>query len=140
MEPINRKIWDFQVLQSKFVKSLMSILKRKIDSSPNFVSLFSFMKDNSSVLFSLNNIYFAQKEPLKVNIFWIFECSGQNLSNFIHQFWNNKCKEIVPDVLDPNQNVQITCNSKVYITEKFIHQKGAEKRVKDELSVFSYTS
>ena len=139
MEPINRKIWDFQVLQSKFVKSLMSVLKRKIDSSPNFVSLFSFMKDNSSVLFSLNNIYFAQKEPLKVNIFWIFECSGQNLSNFIHQFWN-KCKEIVPDVLDPNQNVQITCNSKVYITEKFIHQKGAEKRVKDELYVFSYTS
>ena len=51
-----------------------------------------------------------------------------------------KCKEIVPDVLDPNQNVQITCNSKVYITEKFIHQKGAEKLGKDELYVFSYTS
>ena len=89
MEPINRKIWDFQVLQSKFVKSLMSVLKRKIDSSPNFLSLFSFMKDNSSVLFSLNNIYFAQKELLQVNIFWIFECPGQNLSNFIHQFWND---------------------------------------------------
>ena len=29
-----------------------------------------------------------------------------------------KCKEKVPDVLDPNQNVQTTCNSKpqVYIT------------------------
>ena len=43
--------WDFQVLRSKFVKFLMSILKRQVDSSPNFASLFSFMKDNSSVLF-----------------------------------------------------------------------------------------
>ena len=40
--------------------------------------------------FSLNNIYFAQKEPIKVKIFETFECSGQNLSNSLCQFWNDK--------------------------------------------------
>ena len=41
--------------------------------------------------FSSNNIYFAQKEPIKMKIFENFlECSGQNLSNFLCQFWNDK--------------------------------------------------
>ena len=31
--------------------------------------------------FSSNNIYFAQKEPIKMKIFETFECSGQNSSN-----------------------------------------------------------
>ena len=31
--------------------------------------------------FSSNNIYFAQKEPIKVKIFETFKCPGQNLSN-----------------------------------------------------------
>ena len=31
--------------------------------------------------FNSNNIYFAQKEPIKVKIFETFECSGQNLSH-----------------------------------------------------------
>ena len=39
---------------------------------------------------SSSNTYFAQKEPIKVKIFEIFECSGQNLSNSFCQFWNNK--------------------------------------------------
>ena len=39
--------------------------------------------------FSSNNIYFAQKEPIKVNIFETFECSGQNLSTSLCQFANN---------------------------------------------------
>ena len=37
--------------------------------------------------FSSNNIYFAQKEPIKMKIFETFECSGQILSNFLCQFW-----------------------------------------------------
>ena len=41
-------------------------------------------------LFSSNNIYFAQKEPIKVKNFETFECSGQNLSNSLCQFWYNK--------------------------------------------------
>ena len=39
---------------------------------------------------SSSNIYIAQKEPIKVNIFETFECSGQNLSNTLSQFWNDK--------------------------------------------------
>ena len=40
--------------------------------------------------FSLSNIYFAQKESIKMKIFETFECSGQNLSNFLCQFWKDK--------------------------------------------------
>ena len=40
--------------------------------------------------FSSNNIYFAQKESIKVKILETFECSGQNLSNSLCQSWNHK--------------------------------------------------
>ena len=38
--------------------------------------------------FSSNNIYFAQKEAIKVKIFQTSKCSGQNLSNSLCQFSN----------------------------------------------------
>ena len=42
-------------------------------------------------IFSSNNIYFAWKESIKMKLFGtFFECSCQNLSNFLCQFWNNK--------------------------------------------------
>ena len=46
-----------------------------------------------------------------------------------------KYKATVPDVSNPNQNIERTCNSKLTFTElkRFIHQKCAEKLVKDEL-------
>ena len=40
--------------------------------------------------FSSNNIYFTQKGPIKMKILDTYECSGQNLSNFLCQFWNDK--------------------------------------------------
>ena len=40
--------------------------------------------------FSSNNIYFAQKEHIKMKIFETFKCSGQNLSNSSCQLWNDK--------------------------------------------------
>ena len=40
--------------------------------------------------FSSNNIYFAQKEPIKVKIFQTFKCSSQSLPSSLCQFWNNK--------------------------------------------------
>ena len=40
--------------------------------------------------FSSNNIYFAEKEPIKMKNFEILECSGQILSNSLWQFWNDK--------------------------------------------------
>ena len=153
-EPIKTQIFvfcDFQVLGSKFLKFLMSILKRQISFSSIFESLFIFMTNKSFVnfkvihfllwakgshqssnfdtfkcsgknlpnssfhfpssksvflqilhhssvswkitpvyFFSSNNIYFAQKELIKVKILETFEYSGQNLSNSLCQFWNDK--------------------------------------------------
>ena len=40
--------------------------------------------------FSSNNLYFAQKEPIKMKIFETFECSGQILSNSLCQFRNDE--------------------------------------------------
>ena len=40
--------------------------------------------------FSSNNIYFAQKEHIKMKIFETFKCLGQNSSNSSCQFWNDK--------------------------------------------------
>ena len=39
---------------------------------------------------SSNNMYFAQKECIKVKIFETFKCLGQTLSNSSSQFWNDK--------------------------------------------------
>ena len=47
-------------------------------------------KINPTYLFSLSNIYFNQKKPIKVKTSETFECSGQNLSNSFCQFWNDK--------------------------------------------------
>ena len=46
-----------------------------------------------------------------------------------------KHKEKIPDVSDPNQSDKAACNPKLWFTElkRLIHQKGAEKLVKDEL-------
>ena len=43
--------WDFQVLRSKFLKFLMSILKRQVKSSSGFLSLFNVVTHNNSVNF-----------------------------------------------------------------------------------------
>ena len=81
-EHIKMKIFEtFQVLGSKFTKFPMSILKLQVNSPSNFALLFSVMKDNSSYFFSSNNVYFTQKECIKMKIFETFKCSGQNLSN-----------------------------------------------------------
>ena len=68
----------------------MPTLKQQVDSPPNFVFFFASWKITHVYFFSTNNIYVAQKEPIKINIFETFDCSGQNLSNFLCQFWNYK--------------------------------------------------
>ena len=52
----------------------------------------SWVQSNITPLyfFSSNIIYFGQKQPIKVQIFEIFECSGQNSSNSSCQFWTDK--------------------------------------------------
>ena len=50
------------------------------------------MSSNITPLYFLswNIIYFGQKQPIKVKIFEIFECSGQNLLNYSFQFCTDK--------------------------------------------------
>ena len=83
------QFWDFRVLWWRFAKFLMSYSKPQVTFSPNFGSLFSVTKDNSSILFRSSVMYFAQKELIKVQIFETFECLGQNSPNFC-RFWNKK--------------------------------------------------
>ena len=47
-------------------------------------------KINPLYFFSSSNIYFAQKEPIKMTIFETFKCPGQTLSNSLCQFWTDK--------------------------------------------------
>ena len=88
ISPLKWKFLRLSSLRSKFVKFLMSVLKRQIDSSPNFVSLFNFMKGISSVLFLAQTIYtLLKRNPLK----WRF----LKLSSFLNdnsscQLWNSK--------------------------------------------------
>ena len=50
---LKHKFLDFWVLESKFVKFLMSVLKQKVRSSSIFVSFFILMTHNFSVNFKL---------------------------------------------------------------------------------------
>ena len=68
----------------------MSFLKAQVTFPSCFASIFSTIKHKSSVLFfGSNNIYFGQKQPIKVQIFEIFKCSGHNLSHYSCQFWTD---------------------------------------------------
>ena len=68
-ETIKVNFWDFWILKTKFVKFLMLTLKRQVDSSPNFPSLLSFMKENPSVLFLVQTTYtLLKRNPLKWKI------------------------------------------------------------------------
>ena len=53
------------------------------------------------------------KETFAENLQQQMSVLHQSMSIF--QGWAN-CKEKVPDVLDPNQNVETTCNSKLKFT------------------------
>ena len=65
----------------------MSRFKVQVSFSSNVASIFSVIKHNSSILFFCSNIiYFGQKQPIKVQIFEIFKCSGENLPNSSRQF------------------------------------------------------
>ena len=84
---------------------LMPILKQQVDSSPNSLQILCLLSFSWKIcplyFFSSNNAYFTQKEPIKMKIFEnFFKCSGQNLSNFLCQFWNDKL--IPPQVLYPS--------------------------------------
>ena len=83
-------MWDFQVLTSKFVKFLMPILKRQVDSSPNLYHYSISWKIIPLHFFSSNDIYFAQTQHIKMKTVETFKCSGQNLANSSCRLWNDK--------------------------------------------------
>ena len=65
----------FSACERKFAKFFMSCLKTQVSFPSNFVSIFSVMKHNFSVLFSSKITYFGQKQSIKVQMFEIFERS-----------------------------------------------------------------
>ena len=76
--PVKVKIFETWVFESKFTKFL-SFLKQQISFFSNFASLFSVMRQTPLYFFSWNFIYFQQKGPLKVQIWWNFTWAGESL-------------------------------------------------------------
>ena len=81
-----------------FVKFLITILKQQVHSSPNFVSLFSYMKDYSSALFLAQTKYtFFNRSPLKWNFLRLSSAqvkfcqvsygNFETTSRFLSKFW-----------------------------------------------------
>ena len=72
------KFSDLPLLTLKFTKLLMSFLEPRVSFLPNFPSLVSVMRHNSSVLFHLNLYMFWTKEDLQSTNFLTFNCSHEN--------------------------------------------------------------
>ena len=81
---------DFRVLESKFVKFLMSVLKWQVNSSSNFALFFIVMTYNSSVNFKVIPFLLWTKGSHQSPNFDTFKCSGENLPNFSSLFSNHK--------------------------------------------------
>ena len=85
--------WTFLRFSSTQVK-ICQIPYANFETTSRFLFKFciplQFHEKELLCTFLAQKIYFAEKEPIKVKIFVTFEQSGQNLSNSLHQFWNNK--------------------------------------------------
>ena len=66
---IKYKFSDLSPPELIFIKFLMSFFKQEMSFSSKFGSLFTIMRDNSSVLFSWNFKCYWQKWHIKVHIF-----------------------------------------------------------------------
>ena len=71
--------FKMQMFQSKFVKFLMSILKRQVNSSSNFAFYFIVVTYNTSGNFKLIHFLFWMKTSHQSPNVKTFECSGENL-------------------------------------------------------------
>ena len=89
-EPVKTNFFDFRVLGSKFVKFLLSILKRQVSSSSIFVSFFIVTTHNSSVNFKIIHFLLWAKGSHQSSNFDNFECSGENLPNSSCHFPSSK--------------------------------------------------
>ena len=84
------KFLDFRVLESKFIKFLMSFKKWQVNSFSNFASFFIVMTHNSSVNFKLIHFLLWTKGSHQSPNFDTFKCSGENLQNSSCHFPSNK--------------------------------------------------
>ena len=73
------------------IHQILVIFKTTNQFSFNFFYQ-SWVPSNITSLYFLSwsIIYFGQKQPIKVQIFEIFECLGQNLLNSSCQFWTSQ--------------------------------------------------
>ena len=81
---------DFRVLESKFVKFLMSVLKWQVNSSSNFPLFFISRTHNFSANFKVIPFLLWTKESHQSPNFNTFKCSGENFPNFSSLFSNHK--------------------------------------------------
>ena len=77
------------MLESKFVKFLMSVLKLKVKFPSNFTLLFIVMSHNSSVNFKFIPFLLWAKGSHQSSNFDTFKCSSGNLRNFSCLFSNH---------------------------------------------------
>ena len=80
-EPIEVKFSDFWVFGWKFTKVLLAYLKLQVSFSLNFPSLFSVMRDNSSLLFKLKLYMIWAKGAHQSARFQTFDCSHKASPN-----------------------------------------------------------
>ena len=81
---------DFQVLESKFVKFLIAVLKRQVNSSSNFALFLIVMTHNSCGNFKVLPFLLWTKGSHQNPNFNTFKCSGKNLENLSCLFSNHK--------------------------------------------------
>ena len=83
-EPIEVNLSHFWVLGWKIAKYIMSYLKLQVSFSSKFPSLFSVMRNDSSVLFfRWNCTWFRQIEPIKVQDFRLLTAFVESIYNFL---------------------------------------------------------
>ena len=80
----------FSTCERKFAKFFMSFLKIQVSFPSNFASILVLSNITAWYFFNSNITYLGQKQLIKVQIFEIFECSGQNSLNSPFQFWTDK--------------------------------------------------
>ena len=90
-EPIKVKIFEtFESLGQNLSNSLCQSWNYRLIPLQDLHPSSASWKITPLYFFSSNNIYFAQKEPIKMKICETFKCSGQNSSNSLCQLWNDK--------------------------------------------------
>ena len=90
-QPIRRKNFEtFECSVQNLSNSLCQFWNDKSIPLPILYPSSVSWKITPRYFYSSNNRCFARKEAIKVKNFETFECSGQNLSNSLCQFWKDK--------------------------------------------------